>query len=142
MPFGASLAVLLSLRKYKLMMKLLALIALSISSSAFATDARSYNTTKAMVEINDPKADRNPVRSVAVPKWKAVAVKAKLKPKNGQDIAIACEGKFPVGVIADGLYRQNGNFNRSFVINNQTTVMDLCNQMEDNMRRENPRLFK
>jgi hypothetical protein len=124
----------------------LLLVLLSISSSVFAADGRSYNTTRALVEINDPKAERNPIRSVPASSWRAVDVKAKMKPEKNQYIAIVCEGNFygnyPDLIIADDLYGSAGNFNRRFVINSSTTVMDLCHQQQDTMRRENPRLFK
>ena len=109
--------------------------------SAFAQQ-RPYSTSKFLLEVNDPKANRNPVRSVAAANWKATEAKSRLKTKPGQDIAVVCEGKFPAGYIADDLYRQNGFFNRSFIIDGSTTISDLCNQMEDIMRKQNPKLFK
>lgn len=113
----------------------------TIAMPAFAQQ-RPYSTSKAILEVNDPKASRNPVRSVASSDWKAAEAKSRLKTKSGQDIAIVCEGNFPAGYIADDLYRQNGAFNRSFVIDGSTTILDLCNQMEDVMRKQNPKLFK
>lgn len=114
----------------------------SIKAAPLSADGHTHNTSRAMVVINDPKVERNPVRSIAASTWKAVDIKGRLKPKVGQDIAIWCEGKFPLGAIADDLYSGDGSFKRSFVIDGQTTVMDLCNQMEDIMRTQNPRLFK
>ena len=117
------------------------LLALTITTPIFAQQ-RPYSTSKALLEVNDPKASRNPVRSVAAANWKAAEAKSKLKTKPGQDIALVCEGNFPAGYIADDLYRQNGAFNQSFIIDESTTVLDLCNQMEDVMRKRNPKLFK
>lgn len=125
-------------------MKIFSVILLLVSMSAMSAFAqqRPYSTSKAFLEVNDPKANRNPVRSVAAANWKAVEAKSRLKTKSGQDIAVVCEGKFPAGYIADDLYRQNGAFNRSFIIDGSTTISDLCNQMEDTMRKQNPQLFK
>lgn len=125
-------------------MKTLSVILLLASTSAMPAFAqqRPYSTSKALLEVNDPKASRNPVRSVSAANWKAAEVKSRLKTKFGQDIAIVCEGNFPAGYIADDLYRQNGAFNRSFFIDGSTTILDLCNQMEDVMRKQNPKLFK
>lgn len=94
------------------------------------------------MEVNDPRASKNPVRSVTAANWKAVEARSKLKAKPGQDIALVCEGNFPAGYIADDLYRQNGAFNQTFIIGEGTTILDLCNQMEDVMRKRNPKLFK
>ena len=107
-----------------------------------SANAVSYNTKKALIEVNDPKANRNPVKSVRADTWKAVEVKNKIKPRPGQDIAVVCEGDFPAGIIANDLFRQNGEFNRDFKITASTTVLDICNQQEDAMRIRNPRLFK
>ena len=125
-------------------MKIFSVILLLVSMSAMSAFAqqRPYSTSKALLEVNDPKATRNPVRSVAAANWKATEAKSRLKTKPGQDIAVVCEGKFPAGYIADDLYRQNGFFNRSFIIDGSTTISDLCNQMEDIMRKQNPKLFK
>ena len=125
-------------------MKIFSVILLLASMSAMSAFAqqRPYSTSKALLEVNDPKANRNPVRSVAAANWKATEAKSRLKTKPGQDIAVVCEGKFPAGYIADDLYRQNGFFNRSFIIDGSTTISDLCNQMEDIMRKQNPKLFK
>ena len=125
-------------------MKIFSVILLLVSMSAMSAFAqqRPYSTSKALLEVNDPKATRNPVRSVAAANWKAIEAKNRLKTKPGQDIAVVCEGKFPAGYIADDLYRQNGFFNRSFIIDGSTTISDLCNQMEDIMRKQNPQLFK
>lgn len=125
-------------------MKIFSVILLLVSMSAMSAFAqqRPYSTSKALLEVNDPKATRNPVRSVAAANWKATEAKSKLKTKPGQDIAVVCEGEFPAGYIADDLYRQNGAFNRSFIIDGSTTIADLCNQMEDIMRKQNPQLFK
>ena len=125
-------------------MKIFSVILLLVSMSAMSAFAqqRPYSTSKALLEVNDPKATRNPVRSVAAANWKATEAKSKLKTKPGQDIAVVCEGNFPAGYIADDLYRQNGVFNRSFIIDGSTTISDLCNQMEDIMRKQNPKLFK
>lgn len=125
-------------------MKIFSVILLLVSMSAMSAFAqqRPYSTSKALLEVNDPKATRNPVRSVAAANWKATEAKSKLKTKPGQDIAVVCEGEFPAGYIADDLYRQNGAFNRSFIIDGSTTIADLCNQMEDIMRKQNPKLFK
>ena len=125
-------------------MKLFSVILLLASMSAMSAFAqqRPYSTSKILLEVNDPKANRNPVRSVAAANWKATEAKSRLKTKPGQDIAVVCEGKFPAGYIADDLYRQNGAFNRSFIIDGSTTIADLCNQMEDIMRKQNPKLFK
>ena len=125
-------------------MKILSIIFLLVSTSvlpAFAQQ-RPYSTSKALLEVNDPKANRNPVRSVAAANWKATEAKSRLKAKPGQDIAVVCEGSFPAGYIADDLYQQNGAFNRSFTIDGSTKIVDLCNQMEDIMRKQNPKLFK
>lgn len=125
-------------------MKIFPVILLLASTSAISGVAqqRMYNTSKALLEVNDPKANRNPVRSVVAANWKAIEAKSRLKAKPGQDIAVVCEGKFPAGYIADDLYRQNGTFNRSFIIDRSTTISDLCNQMEDIMRKQSPQLFK
>lgn len=125
-------------------MKIFSVILLLASMSAMSAFAqqRPYSTTKALLEVNDPKAKRNPVRSVAAANWKATEAKSRLKTKPEQDIAVICEGNFPAGYIADDLYRQNGAFNRSFIVDKSTTIADICNQMEDIMRRQNPRLFK
>ena len=125
-------------------MKIFSVILVLASMSAISAFAqqRPYSTSKALLEVNDPKANRNPVRSVAAANWKATEAKSRLKTKPGQDIAVVCEGKFPAGYIADDLYRQNGFFNRSFIIDGSTTISDLCNQMEDIMRKQNPKLFK
>ena len=125
-------------------MKIFSVILLLASMSAMSAFAqqRPYSTSKTLLEVNDPKANRNPVRSVASANWKATEAKSRLKTKPGQDIAVVCEGKFPAGYIADDLYRQNGFFNRSFIIDGSTTISDLCNQMEDIMRKQNPQLFK
>lgn len=125
-------------------MKIFSVILLLASMSAISAFAqqKSYNTSKALLEVNDPTAKRNPVRSIAAANWKAVEAKSRLKIKPGQDIAVVCEGAFPAGYIADDLYRQNGDFKRSFIIHESTTILDLCNQMEDIMRKQNPRLFK
>lgn len=125
-------------------MKIFSVILILASMNAMSASAqqRPYSTSKALLEVNDPKANRNPVRSVAAANWKAIEAKGRLKTKPGQDIAVVCEGKFPAGYIADDLYRQNGTFNRSFIINESTTISDLCNQMEDIMRKKNPKLFK
>ena len=125
-------------------MKIFSVILLLASMSAMSAFAqqRPYSTSKILLEVNDPKANRNPVRSVAAANWKATEAKSRLKTKPGQDIAVVCEGKFPAGYIADDLYRQNGFFNRSFIIDGSTTISDLCNQMEDIMRKQNPKLFK
>ena len=125
-------------------MKIFSVILLLASMSAMSAFAqqRPYSTSKTLLEVNDPKANRNPVRSVAAANWKATEAKSRLKTKPGQDIAVVCEGKFPAGYIADDLYRQNGFFNRSFIIDGSTTISDLCNQMEDIMRKQNPQLFK
>ena len=116
-----------------------ALVVLAICSGQVHA---GYNTKKALVEVNDPKAERNPVKSLSAANWKAVEVKARIKPKPNQDIAIVCEGAFPAGYIANDLFRPNGDFHRDFTVNSQTTVMDLCNQQEDRMRRVNPKQFK
>ena len=125
-------------------MKIFSVILLLVSMSAMSAFAqqRPYSTSKALLEVNDPKATRNPVRSVAAANWKATEAKSKLKTKPGQDIAVVCEGNFPAGCIAADLYRQNGFFNRSFIIDGSTTISELCNQMEDIMRKQNPKLFK
>mgnify|MGYP003622638454 FL=1 len=125
-------------------MKIFSVILLLASMSAIPAFAqqRPYSTSKVLLEVNDPKASRNPVRSVAAANWKATEAKSRLKTKPGQDIAVVCEGNFPAGYIANDLYRQNGTFNRSFHIDGRTTISDLCNQMEDIMRKQNPRLFK
>ena len=125
-------------------MKLFSVILLLASMSAMSAFAqqRPYSTSKVLLEVNDPKANKNPLRSVAAANWKATEAKSRLKTKPGQDIAVVCEGKFPAGYIADDLYRQNGFFNRSFIIDGSTTISDLCNQMEDIMRKQNPKLFK
>ncbi len=125
-------------------MKIFSVILLLVSMSAMSAFAqqRPYSTSKALLEVNDPKATRNPVRSVAAANWKATEAKSKLKTKPGQDIAVVCEGNFPAGYIAADLYRQNGFFNRSFIIDGSTTISELCNQMEDIMRKQNPKLFK
>ncbi|WP_010459646.1 hypothetical protein [Acidovorax radicis] len=115
---------------------------LAVLTMVSALAAQGYSTKHALVEINDPKAASNPVKSVSAANWRAVDVKSKLKPKPGQDIAIVCEGSFPAGYIATDLLRPNGEFNRDFSVHAQTTVMDLCNQQEDRMRRVNPKLFK
>lgn len=107
-----------------------------------SANAVSYNTKKALIEVNDPKAERNPVKSVRADTWKAVEVRSKIKPRPGQDIAVVCEGGFPAGIIANDLFRQNGEFNRDFKVTASTTVLDICNQQEDAMRIRNPRLFK
>lgn len=117
-------------------------IALAVLTIVPAHAAQGYSTKKALVEINDPKAPSNPVKSVSAANWRAVDVKSKIKPKPGQDITIVCEGSFPAGYIASDLLRPNGDFNRDFTVHSQTTVMDLCNQQEDRMRRVNPKLFK
>lgn len=122
--------------------KICATFALAVLTIVSAHAAQGYSTKKALVEINDPKAARNPVKSVSAANWLAVDVKSKLKPKPDQDIAIVCEGSFPAGFIATDLLRPNGEFNRDFTVHAQTTVMDLCNQQEDKMRRVNPKLFK
>lgn len=116
-------------------------IALAVLTIGSAHAAQGYSTKQALVESNDPKAVRNPVKSVPAANWRAVDVKSKLKPKANQDISIVCEGSFPAGYIATDLLRPNGEFNRDFSVNAQTTVMDLCNQQEDRMRRLNPKLF-
>lgn len=118
------------------------LLLASMSAMSGFAQQRPYSTSKALLEVNDPKANRNPIRSVAAANWKVVEAKSRLKTKPGQDIAVVCEGKFPVGYIADDLYRQNGAFNQSFIIDGNTTISDLCNQMEDIMRKQNPQLFK
>lgn len=117
------------------------ILALMFASPAFAQQ-RSYNTSKALLVINDPTAARNPVRSVVAGNWKAMEAKSRLKPKPIQDIAVICEGNFPYSYIADDLYRSNGKFNRRFSVKKETTIMDICHQMEDIMRMENPDLFK
>jgi hypothetical protein len=126
--------------KYEL--KFCTTFALAVLTMVSALAAQGYSTKHALVEINDPKAASNPVKSVSAANWRAVDVKSKLKPKPGQDIAIVCEGSFPAGYIATDLLRPNGEFNRDFSVHAQTTVMDLCNQQEDRMRRVNPKLFK
>lgn len=103
---------------------------------------RAYSTSKVLLEVNDPKASRNPVRSVAAANWKAIEAKNRLKTKPGQDIAVVCEGKFPLGYIADDLYQRDGAFNQSFIIDKNTTIGNVCNQMEDIMRKQSPQLFK
>lgn len=95
-----------------------------------------------MVELNDPRSQRNPVKPVDAPHWRAIDVKAKIKAMPGQDISIVCEGAFPAGYIATDLLRPNGEFHRDFSVGAKTTVMDLCNQQEDRMRRTSPKLFK
>lgn len=122
--------------------KICTTFAIAVLTIFSANAAQGYSTKKALVEINDPKAARNPVKSVSAANWRAVDVKSKLKPKPGQDIAIVCEGSFPAGFIATDLLRPNGEFNRDFTVDAQTTIMDLCNQQEDRMRRVNPKLFK
>lgn len=122
--------------------KICTTFSLAVLTIVSAHAAQGYSTKKALVEINDPKAASNPVKSVSAANWRAVDVKSKLKPKPGQDIAIVCEGSFPAGYIATDLLRPNGEFNRDFTVHAQTTVMDLCNQQEDRMRRVNPKLFK
>lgn len=107
-----------------------------------ATYSAQYNTKKALIEVNDAKANKNPVKSVRADSWKAVDVKNKIKPRPGQDIAVVCEGNFPAGIIASDLFRPNGDFNRDFKVTPSTTVLDICNQQEDIMRVRNPRLFK
>lgn len=125
-------------------MKIFSVILLLASMSAISAFAQQkpYSTSKVLLEVNDPKANRNPVRSVAAANWKATEAKSRLRTKPGQDIAVVCEGNFPAGYIADDLYRQSGVFNRSFIIDGSTTISDLCNQMEDIMRKQNPKLFK
>lgn len=122
--------------------KICTTFALAVLTIVSAHAAQGYSTKQALVEINDPKAASNPVKSVSAANWRAVDLKSKLKPKPGQDIAIVCEGSFPAGYIATDLLRPNGEFNRDFSVHAQTTVMDLCNQQEDRMRRVNPKLFK
>lgn len=118
------------------------LLIITMSAAPAFAQKKPYNTSKALLEINDPKADRNPVRSVPAANWKAVEAKGKLKAKPRQDIAVVCEGDFPLGYIANDLYESNNRFNRSFSINKNTTISDLCNQMEDAARKQNPLLFK
>lgn len=117
------------------------LLATASSMPAFSQQ-KQYNTSKALLKVNDPRANRNPVRSVEAANWKATEAKSRLKIKSGQDIAVVCEGNFPFGYIANDLYRQNGDFKQLFFIDKSTTIMDLCNQMEDVMRKQNPKLFK
>lgn len=104
--------------------------------------AAEYHTKKALIEVNDIRADRNPVKSIRADAWKVVDVKGKIKPQQGQAVAVICEGDFPVGMIANDLIRSNGEFNREFHVTALTTVRDICNQQEDAMRVRNPRLFK
>ncbi len=73
---------------------------------------------------------------------KAFDVKAKLKPKANQDVAVICEGDFPAGVIAEDLYSMSGGFRRTFSVSESTTILDLCHQLEDHYRKVNPKSFK
>ena len=123
------------------MKTVLLVIAGLVAASVGFAQQRSYNTTKALLEINDPKAQRNPVRSVAASNWRASEARDKLKPRPGQDVAVVCEGKFPAGYIADDLYGQGG-FNRRLVVSKETTILEICNQMEDDLRKTNPKMFK
>jgi hypothetical protein len=118
------------------------IIALALTGSLLAANGRTYSTTKASVEVHDPNAKRNPIRSVVAPTWLAADLKKKMNLKRGQALVLSCKGDFPAGWIADDLIRPSGQFNREFFINDQTTVLQLCNQYQDNMRERNPRLFK
>lgn len=104
--------------------------------------AAEYHTDKVLVEIHDMRAERNPVKSVRADKLKVSEIIGKIRPIKGQAIAVVCEGRFPLGMIANDLYRSNGKLNSEFQISALTTVRDICNQMEDAMRIKNPQLFK
>jgi hypothetical protein len=104
--------------------------------------AAEYNTKKIFIEVNDLRAVRNPVQSIRADTWKVSEVKAKIQPSRNQAIAVICEGDFPAGVIANDLFRSNGELNRDFKITSSTSVRDICNQQEDVMRIKNPKLFK
>jgi len=118
-------------------------LALAVWAGGSAADAaQDYYTQHALVEINDPRADQNPVKSVPAAQWRAVDVHSKVRPKPHQRISIVCEGAFPGGYIAEDLWGPDGQFHRNFSVNSQTTVMDLCHQQEDRQRRVHRRLLK
>ena len=127
--------------KYKLVVSSTAILFIALLTSK-NIEAAEYHTRKALIEVLDVKAERNPIKSVRADTWKVLEVKGRIKPRHGQDVVVVCEGDFPAGIIADNLFRPNGEFNKDFIITVSTTVRDICNQQEDVMRIQNPRLFK
>ncbi|WEE79749.1 hypothetical protein LZ683_10480 [Comamonas testosteroni] len=107
-----------------------------------AQPAPQHNTKKVLLEINDPKAKQNPVKSIEASRLKAVDVRNRLKPKPNQDVAVICEGDFPAGMIAEDLYSMSGGFRRTFDVTQTTTILDLCHQLEDHYRKVSPKNFK
>ena len=120
---------------------LLILVLIFIGTPHVFAQGKSYNTSRVFLDVyNNSYAD--PVRMTTNTNLAANEIKKKLNIKSNQTVAIICEGKFPFGYIADDVLRRNGLLNNKFSITKTTTVLDICHQMEDRMRRQNPSLFK
>lgn len=128
-------------------MRILAIqtVVLAACAAALPTHAAAgepYNTRRAIIHLNDPSADVNPVRRFEASKWLAYEVKGKVQPKRSQNVALLCEGDIRERNSAQDIFQLNGDFNDRFKVTPSTTVMDLCNQSEDYWRRKNPALFR
>lgn len=90
-----------------------------------------YKTKSIKLELNDYKANRNPVRSIPATGLLVDEVAKKVGRLNGTTaVALICDGA-GYGYIAEDLYRDNGRMNSSFSTNHYTTLMEVCHQMED-----------
>ena len=111
---------------------------ITVQAANAATSA--YKTKSIKLEIHDYKASNNPVRTVSATELLFREVAGKVgRLKSTEAVALVCVGdvKNGFGYIADDLYFSGGNFNNRFtVVNNATTLAELCHQQEEGLSRK------
>lgn len=101
-----------------------------------------YQTKQIRLEIIDPSSTKNPVRSINATGALVREVPSKVgRVPRGQAVALVCVGdiQHSAGYVVNDLYSSDGNLNRDFKANFATTLLELCHQQEDDLRRRHLR---
>lgn len=104
-----------------------------------------YHTVEISAEVyvrSDPETTIRYIKGLDI---LAVDIEKELNPTGNERISIECKGDFPDGVMRNEYYSHYTNepvVNPEFKIGNKTTLLDLCNQTEDLMRKLKPDLYK
>lgn len=111
----------------------------TITIPASVTKFSTYKTKIIRIEIHDSNAKYNPIRTYKGTDLLVQEVKQKIGHlKLSQGVSIMCIGDFKngFGYLASDLYHSGGGLNMAFVINNGTTLAEVCHQQEDDLIRQ------